>query len=280
MEVVKTVAAVRRIRRRDDKARWGLVPTMGSLHEGHLSLVRRAREENQRVGASIFVNPTQFNDPADLQHYPRDLHGDLAQLERAGIDLVWAPEPQVVYPRGYQTYVEVERLSRPLEGAARPGHFRGVATVVAKLFNIFQPHRAYFGQKDAQQVAVIRRMVADLNFNLDVVVCATVREADGLAMSSRNARLSAKARKQAICLYRALQEAEEMIAGGERDVAKIKARMREVISGYNLARIDYLSLAHPHSLRELKEVHGRVLVSLAVFIDNIRLIDNLVAAPA
>ena len=176
MQVVADIAAVRRARHADPSATWGLVPTMGALHEGHLSLVRQARRDNARVGVSIFVNPAQFHNPDDLATYPRDPERDLAMLKQEGVDLVWTPSPDQVYPAGYQTYVHVEEASRPLEGAARPGHFRGVATVCAKLMNVFEPQRVYFGQKDAQQVAVIRRMVEDLNFPLTVVSCPTVRE--------------------------------------------------------------------------------------------------------
>jgi pantoate--beta-alanine ligase len=193
---------------------------MGYLHEGHLSLVRRARQENDRVGVSIFVNPTQFNNPDDLSTYPRNLERDLSLLAKEGVDLVWTPSSDIVYPPGYQTYVEVEEVSNYLEGPSRPGHFRGVTTVVAKLFNVFQPQRAYFGQKDAQQVVVIKRMVQDLNFKLEVVVCPIVREADGLAMSSRNTNLSPAAREQATCLYRALTAAKTALIGGERHADK------------------------------------------------------------
>ncbi len=217
MKIVTDIAAVRNERWADPTATWGLVPTMGFLHEGHLSLVRRARQENDRLGVSIFVNPTQFNDPHDLDVYPRDFERDLSLLKKEGVDLVWAPTAEIVYPANYQTYVQVEHVTGPLEGAARPGHFRGVTTVVAKLFNIFQPHRAYFGQKDAQQAAVIKRMAQDLDFNLEVVVCPIVREADGLAKSSRNANLSPMGRQQATCLYAALLAAKNAFVEGQRE---------------------------------------------------------------
>jgi pantoate--beta-alanine ligase len=249
---------------------------MGYLHEGHLSLVRRARQENDRVGVSIFVNPIQFNNPSDLTAYPRDMERDLALLREAGVDLVWMPAPEIVYPSGYQTYVEVEEVTRPLEGAARPGHFRGVATVVAKLFNVFQPQRAYFGQKDAQQVVVIKRMVADLNFNLEIIVCPTMRETDGLALSSRNARLSPSARQSATCLYRALLAAKTAFEQDQRSADALRTTMRTVVEVTPLARLDYVSVAHPDTLTELDVIEDRALLSLAVFVDEVRLIDNMI----
>lgn len=275
MQVFVNISDLRRERWADPLASWGLVPTMGYLHEGHLALVRRARAENERVGVSIFVNPTQFNNPEDLAKYPRNLERDLAMLQEAGVDLVWTPTPEQVYPPGYQTYVEVEEVTRPLEGASRPGHFRGVATVVAKLFNVFQPQRAYFGQKDAQQVVVIKRMVQDLNFNLEIVVCPTEREADGLAMSSRNARLSPEARRPATCLYRALTTAKAAFEQGERRADSLGHTMRAIIEATPLARLDYASIAHPATLAELDFIEDRALLSLAVFVDNVRLIDNM-----
>ena len=276
MEVVADIAAVRRVRQADPTAGWGLVPTMGALHDGHLSLVRQARSDNDRVGVSIFVNPAQFHNPDDLATYPRDSERDLALLRQEGVDLVWTPSPDQVYPAGYQTYVEVEDSSRPLEGSARPGHFRGVATVVAKLLNVFQPHKVYFGQKDAQQVAVVSRMVDDLNFPLQVVSCPTVREPDGLAMSSRNVLLSAQARPHAACLNRALRAAAGAFAQGERRAAALRAAMHTVIDATPMTRIDYVSVAHPDSLTELAMVETAALLSLAVFVDDVRLIDNVV----
>ena len=210
MEVFSGIEDIRRRRWADPSAIWGFVPTMGFLHEGHLSLVHRARQENEQVGVSIFVNPTQFNDPKDLETYPIDLDRDLALLKKEGVDLVWMPSQDIVYPPGYETFVEVTQVTTVLEGAARPGFFRGVATVVAKLFNVFQPQRTYFGQKDAQQAVVIKRMVKDLSFNIEVIICPTVREADGLAMSSRNANLTPAARRKATCLYHALCAAKDL----------------------------------------------------------------------
>lgn len=255
----------------------GLVPTMGYLHEGHLSLVRAARRECSAVVVSIFVNPTQFGPQEDLDRYPRDLPRDLALLETEGVDLVWTPTAEVMYPAGYQTWVTVEQIAAPLEGAMRPGHFRGVATVVAKLFNAVQPDRAYFGQKDAQQALVIRRMVADLNFPLEIIVCPTVREADGLAMSSRNVYLNPQERQAAPVLYRALTAAQAAYQGGERDAERLRQVMRSVLSCEPLAHVQYVSCAKLDDLQEWQgEVTGKALLSLAVLIGSTRLIDNLV----
>lgn len=276
MKVSATITEIREERWSNPAVTWGLVPTMGFLHEGHLSLVRQARRDNDRVGVSIFVNPTQFNDPQDLATYPQDLDRDLALLKNEGVDLVWTPPPDLVYPPNYQTYVEVEKITHGLEGAARPNHFRGVATVVTKLFNVFQPHRAYFGQKDAQQAAVIKRMVQDLNVNLEVVVCPIIREADGLAISSRNVKLSPTARRQATCLYRALTAAQEAFEQGERDADKLRAMMTTIIESTEMAQLDYISIAHPKTLIELDAIDDSALFSMAVFVDNIRLIDNII----
>ncbi len=276
MHVVKTVEEVRAVRWADPALTWGLVPTMGALHEGHLSLVRRARRENDRVGVSVFVNPTQFNDAADLAVYPRTLERDSALLEAEGADLVWAPPEEVVYPPGYQTTVMVAEVTRPLEGASRPGHFQGVATVVAKLFNVFQPTRAYFGQKDAQQVVVIRQMARDLNFNLEIVVCPIVREADGLAMSSRNTRLSPEERQAATVLHRALSAAGDAWEQGRRDAGDLRALMETTLASEPLARVDYVSAADPDTLDEIDGRVERGLLSMAVFVGETRLIDNMV----
>jgi pantoate--beta-alanine ligase len=205
-----------------------------------------------------------------------DLDRDLALLKKEGVDLVWMPSQDIVYPPGYETFVEVTGVTTVLEGAARPGFFRGVATVVAKLFNVFQPQRTYFGQKDAQQAVVIKRMVQDLNFNIEVIICTTVREADGLAMSSRNARLSPPARKEATCLYRTLCAAQKMFENGERDAAQLRAAMTEVIDSTDMARLDYVSVTHPDTLEELTLIENRALLSLAVFFNTVRLIDNIV----
>jgi len=256
--------------------RLGLVPTMGYLHEGHLSLARRAREECDRVAASIFVNPTQFGPTEDLSKYPRDLDRDLSLLEAAGVDLVWTPDNETMYPPDFSTWVEVEGLTRPLEGAARPGHFRGVTTVVAKLFNAVQPQAAYFGQKDAQQAAVVRKMTRDLNFPVEIVVCPTVREADGLAMSSRNSYLSPEERKSAVVLFRALTAAREAFERGERDAESLRKVMSATLTSEPRARTQYVSCADYDTLEELATVTGKALLSMAVFIGKTRLIDNFV----
>jgi pantoate--beta-alanine ligase len=248
---------------------------MGYLHEGHLALALRARAECASVAASIFVNPTQFGPSEDFTAYPRDLPRDLRMLESAGVDVVWTPTPEIMYPAGYQTYVTVEQVAQPLEGAMRPGHFRGVATVVAKLFNAVGPQRAYFGQKDAQQVAVIRRMTEDLNFPVEIVVCPTVREADGLAMSSRNTYLTPEQRRAAPVLYRALGAARAAYEQGERSAEHLREIMRAALAAEPLARPQYVSCAHPRSLQELDEITDGALLSMAVYVGKTRLIDNL-----
>jgi pantoate--beta-alanine ligase len=256
--------------------RWGLVPTMGFLHQGHLSLVKRAKADNDRVAVSIFVNPTQFGPNEDLAAYPRDLDRDLSLLEPLGVDLVFNPTPEVMYPLTYQTYVTVEEVTKYLEGASRPGHFRGVATVVLKLFNIVGAERAYFGQKDAQQTIVIKRMIADLNLPIDIIICPTLREADGLAMSSRNTYLDAEHRKAAPVLYRALCAAKDAFDQGERDSDQLRAVMRNIIEAEPLAHIDYVSAADATTLQEaamVEEAHG-LLLSMAVRVGKPRLIDN------
>jgi pantoate--beta-alanine ligase len=254
----------------------GLVPTMGFLHEGHLALVRRARAECAAVGVSIFVNPAQFGPQEDLARYPRDIERDLRLLEPAGADVVWAPEAGEMYPPGYQSYITVDEIAQPLEGAVRPGHFRGVSTVVAKLFNAFSPNRAYFGQKDAQQAAVIRRMALDLNFPLEIVVCPTVRESDGLAMSSRNTYLQPEERRAAIVLYRALCAAQAASRSGEQDAEKLRAVMRQYLAAEPRAQTEYVSVADPDTLQELQCVDRNALFSMAVRIGKTRLIDNFV----
>ncbi len=254
----------------------GLVPTMGYLHNGHLSLVHHAREECDHVVVSIFVNPTQFGPKEDLSKYPRDLDRDLSLLEPLGTDLVWMPTAEIMYPQGYQTWVEVEAITRPLEGAMRPGHFRGVTTVVAKLFNGVQPHKAYFGQKDAQQAAVIRQMTRDLNFPIEIVVCPIVREPDGLAMSSRNVYLDPQQRKAATILYRSLSAAKEAYENGERDADQLRQIMKDLLASEPLAQMQYISCADYDSLEELETVTGKALLSMAVFIGKTRLIDNFV----
>jgi len=254
----------------------GLVPTMGYLHEGHLSLIRQAKEECQHVVVSIFVNPIQFGVNEDLSKYPRDLDRDLSLIEPLGVDLVWNPTAEIMYPPSYQTWVEVEAITRLLEGAMRPTHFKGVTTVVAKLFNAVQPHKAYFGQKDAQQAAVIRQMVRDLNFPIDIVVCPIVREADGLAMSSRNKYLEGDDRKAATVLFRALSAAKSAYEEGERNAEKLRGKMKKVLESEPRAQIQYVSCADYDSLEELDVVKGKTLLSMAVLLGKTRLIDNFV----
>ena len=254
----------------------GLVPTMGYLHEGHLSLIRLAKAECDNVVVSIFVNPTQFGANEDLSKYPRDLEHDLSLIEPLGVDLVWTPTAEIMYPTGYQTWVEVDAITRPLEGSMRPTHFKGVTTVVAKLFNAVQPHKAYFGQKDAQQAAVIRQMVRDLNFPIDVIVCPIVREADGLAMSSRNKYLEGADRKAATVLFRALNAAKELYEGGERNAEVLRGKMKEVLESEPRATVQYVSCADYDSLEELEVVKGKTLLSMAVILGKTRQIDNFV----
>ena len=253
----------------------GLVPTMGYLHKGHLALIRRARDECEHVVVTIFVNPTQFGPKEDLSRYPRDLERDSTSIA-AYTDLLWTPTAEMMYPQGYQTWVEVEAMTRPLEGAMRPRHFRGVTTVVAKLFNAVQPHKAYFGQKDAQQATVLRQMVRDLNFPIEMVICPTTREPDGLAMSSRNVYLDPAQRKAAPILFRSLSAAKELYEAGERNAEKIRAKMKEVLASEPLAEPQYVSCANYDTLEELDEIKGKALLSMAVYFGKTRLIDNFV----
>ncbi|RPH61349.1 MAG: pantoate--beta-alanine ligase [Chloroflexi bacterium] len=254
----------------------GLVPTMGYLHDGHLSLVRRAREECQGVVVSIFVNPAQFGPKEDLSKYPRDLERDLKLLEAAGADLVWTPTPEIIYLPGFQTWVTVENLTLPLEGAVRPGHFRGVTTVVAKLFNAVGAEKSYFGQKDAQQAAVIRRMALDLNIPTEVIICPTVRESDGLAMSSRNTYLNPDERQAATVLYRSLSAARAAFEAGERSAETLRKIVIETVAAEPLAQLQYVSCADYDSLQELERLPGKTLLSMAAFIGKTRLIDNFI----
>lgn len=254
----------------------GLVPTMGYLHDGHISLVKRACEEAASVVVSIFVNPTQFAPTDDLDAYPRDLERDAALLQEAGADLLWTPTPAVMYPPGFQTWVNVEKLTVPLEGSKRPGHFRGVTTVVTKLFNAVQPQMVFFGQKDAQQAAVIRQMVRDLNMPIDVFVEPIVRERDGLAMSSRNTYLNPEERQAALCLSKSLAAAKSAYENGERNAESLREIMRGIINAEPLARLEYVSCADYDSLAELDEIVHKTLLSMAVYIGATRLIDNAV----
>jgi pantoate--beta-alanine ligase len=252
----------------------GLVPTMGFLHQGHLSLVERAGQECDSVVVSIFVNPTQFGPSEDLEAYPRDISRDLALLEASDVDLVWMPTPETMYPPDFQTWVSVEEITQTLEGAVRPGHFRGVTTIVAKLFNAVTPHKAYFGQKDAQQAIVIQQMVRDLNFPLGIKVCPIIREADGLAMSSRNTYLNPDERQAATVLWRALMAAKAAFEGGEKDAERLRQVLIETIQTEPLAELQYTSVASPSTLVELEQVEADALFSMAVHVGNTRLIDN------
>ena len=262
--------------RRKCKGSVGFVPTMGYLHEGHLELVRLAKNENHIAVVSIFVNPTQFAPSEDFKAYPRDLDRDLALLESAGADIVFIPGDKDMYPAGYDTWVEVKGITQTLEGRSRPTHFQGVTTVCNKLFNIVQPNRAYFGQKDAQQALVIEKMVSDLNMNLEIVVAPTIREKDGLAMSSRNIYLTPEERRSAPVLHKALQLASDMYDKGERDAILIKNAMTRLITAVPAAKIDYISIADIETLREVNAIRGRVLISLAVKLGKPRLIDNVI----
>jgi pantoate--beta-alanine ligase len=276
---VTTVAEVRRaigeVRRLDSSV--GMVPTMGALHEGHLSLIRAARAECDTVVVSIFINPTQFGPNEDLKRYPRTLAQDRRLSQSAGASLIFCPTDEEMYPAGYSTWVDVEGLTEGLCGRARPGHFRGVCTVVAKLLNICAPDRAYFGEKDAQQLAVIRRMVRDLDMPVDIVPCPTVREADGLAMSSRNVRLTPEERAQAPALYRALSAAKEQVAGGERDAGAVDQAVRHILSQASLGVIDYVEVVDAGTLAPISVLAGECLIALAVRFEGsgTRLIDNI-----
>ena len=262
------------------RATLGFVPTMGALHEGHLSLVRAAKAQCEVVAVSIFVNPTQFGPTEDFSKYPRTFERDCELLEKEGVDVVFAPTVKEMYPAGATTFVTVEGLSERLCGRSRPGHFRGVTTVVAKLFHIVEPDKAFFGQKDAAQVAVIRRMVRDLRMAVQIVVCPIVREADGLAMSSRNAYLDAEQRKSALVLSRALREVESVFARGERDVRKLIAAGKREFETVGSVRLDYIEVVDPESLEAMREVNRPALVAVAAFVGTTRLIDNVVVEGA
>lgn len=275
MIVVSSIADLKRVRSQL-RAPLGLVPTMGFLHAGHLSLVQRAREQCGSVVVSIFVNPAQFGQNEDLAAYPRDLERDLELLDKEGVEVVWTPTVADMYPSGYQTWIEVGPLAAPLEGAHRPGHFKGVTTVVAKLFNAVEPQRAYFGQKDAQQALVVRRMVRDLDFPIDIVICPIVREKDGLAMSSRNEYLDQDERAAATVLYRALTAAREAFEDGTTDAQSLQRIAMEILENEPLADPKYVSVTNPETLEAISGtvVHGLVL--MAVDIGKTRLIDNVI----
>lgn len=254
----------------------GLVPTMGYLHEGHKSLIDKAVEENDRVVVSVFVNPIQFGPKEDLATYPRDFDSDMALCEKAGASLIFHPEVENMYAEDFCTYIDMNGLTKGLCGKTRPTHFRGVCTVVGKLFNIVQPDRAYFGEKDAQQLAVIRRMVRDLNFNLEVVGCPIIREEDGLAKSSRNTYLSTDERKAATILHKALEKGKSMVCDGEKEAEKVKKIIREMIESEPLAKVDYVDIVNADTIEEITKLEGSVLVAVAVYIGKTRLIDNFI----
>ncbi|MFY9662359.1 MAG: pantoate--beta-alanine ligase [Terriglobales bacterium] len=264
---------------RANHRRVGLVPTMGALHEGHLSLVRAARAQCDVVAVSIFVNPTQFGPAEDLSKYPRQFERDCRLLEQEGVDILFAPSIEEMYPQGAISWVVVEGLSEKLDGRSRPGHFRGVTTVVAKLFHVIEPDAAYFGQKDAAQLAVIRRMVRDLDFPVEIVACPIVREADGLAMSSRNAYLNREERQRALVLQRSLQEARRQFDAGERLAARLIAAAKEVFVREPQVRLDYFEVVDPEMLDPVEHISGRTLVAVAAFVGTTRLIDNVVLEP-
>ena len=278
MKVVKTIEEVREQVKawKAEGLRVGLVPTMGFLHEGHQSLIIKAVEENDRVVVSDFVNPTQFGPKEDLASYPRDIERDAKLCEEAGADLIFHPEPEEMYAPDYCTFVDMDGLTKGLCGKTRPTHFRGVCSVVAKLFNIVAPDSAYFGQKDAQQLAVIRRMVRDLNFDIRIVACPIIREEDGLAKSSRNTYLNAEERAAAVVLSRALNKGKALIESGEQSAAKVKDVIMEELCKEPLAKVDYVEVVDADSIEAIKELKGNVLVAIAVYIGKTRLIDNFI----
>lgn len=274
MKVVQTISEIRQLRKQMSGT-VGFFPTLGYMHEGHVSLVKRARNENEAVIASIYVNPTQFGPREDLKSYPRDTKRDLRLLEPY-TDIVFMPSDKEMYPEDYDSWVEVKGITELLEGAIRPGHFRGVTTIVNKLFNIVEPTRAYFGQKDAQQVAVIKKMVKELNMNVEIVVCPTVREQDGLAMSSRNTYLTPEQRRAAAALYQSLLLAKELTINGEKDAGVLRREMKYLIEKEPLAKIEFISVADNETLKEIHRIRLPALVSLAVKFGKTRLIDNIV----
>lgn len=278
MKIIRKIEELKAFLRDEQKKgkEIGLVPTMGYLHEGHQSLIRKAADENDLVVVSIFVNPTQFGPNEDLEKYPRDLNRDIQLTAEAGGNIIFAPETAEMYPKEYHTYVEVKNITETLCGASRPGHFRGVTTVVSKLFHIVHPDRAYFGQKDAQQAVVIQRMVADLNMDVSIEVCPIIREADGLAMSSRNTYLSIEERRQAVVLFEALSKGTELIKRGEKDALKVKKEIEKMILEKPLAKIDYVSVVDFKMLKDVAEIEGKVLIAVAVKFGQTRLIDNMI----
>jgi len=277
MQIARTIAEMKALRMKS-LGSIGFVPTMGYLHDGHLALIKQARDDNSVVVASIFVNPTQFGPTEDFKTYPRDTERDLAMLRKERTDIVFMPSAEEMYPEGFNSWVEVEKVTDQLQGSCRPGHFKGVTTIVAKLFNIVEPTRAYFGQKDAQQALVIKKMVADLNMNLEVIVTPTVRESDGLAMSRRNVYLNPQERQAAAVLFKALTLAQNLWEKGDRNAERIRQEMTSLISKEPLAKIEYVSIADAQTLEELSEIDRPALASLAVRIGKTRLIDNVLVS--
>jgi len=278
MEIINDIQGIREAVKsaKEQKKSVGFVPTMGFLHEGHLGLIKKAKEENDLVIVSIFVNPTQFGPGEDLESYPRDIERDSKLSQSAGADIIFHPSVEEMYPSGFNTFVELEGgITKKLCGASRPGHFKGVTTVVSKLFNIVSPHKAYFGQKDAQQVAVIEQMVRDLNFDVKIIPCPIVREKDGLAMSSRNTYLNREERQGALILSKSLFMAETMIKDGEKDSSKIKEFITEKINSEKLANIDYVEVVDAKTLNNIDKLQGDILIALAVRFGKTRLIDNV-----
>ncbi len=283
MEIIRTISWMKETVRqaRAENHVIGFIPTMGALHEGHLSLIRRARVDCSRVYASIFLNPTQFAPNEDLSRYPKTFESDVEKLTAAGVDVLFAPEVNEIYPPEFRTYVNVEGLSERLEGRSRPGHFRGVATVVLKLFEIVQPQFAYFGRKDAQQARILQQMAIDLNLNVEIVICPIVREGDGLALSSRNTYLNSEERRAATVLQRALDEARRELNAGTRDALQLQTALRKILSNETLARVDYVEMVDAESFEPVSSIGARpVYALLAVFIGKTRLIDNLFIEPA
>jgi pantoate--beta-alanine ligase len=277
MKICRTIDEMRSASREERGAgkRLGFVPTMGALHEGHMSLVRVARASNDLVAASIFVNPTQFGPNEDLAKYPRSFDRDCDLLVKEGVDLLFAPSVEQMYPTGAVTWVNVDKLSEKLDGGSRPGHFRGVTTVVAKLFHVVEPHSAFFGQKDAAQVAIIRRMVKDLDIPVQIVVCPIVREPDGLAMSSRNAYLNPQQRMQALVLHRALMRVQKLCEQGEKSSSVLSEAGREEVAREKAVRLDYFAIVDPDTLDSVKDISHGALVAVAAYVGNTRLIDNV-----
>lgn len=281
MQIIKVIKDMQALSRmfKSEKKTIGFVPTMGALHEGHLSLVRRSKEENDITIISIFVNPIQFGPKEDFEQYPRDIEGDLGKLSSLDVDAVFIPESQEMYPEGFSTFINVGSIGEILCGISRPEHFNGVATVVAKLFNIVMPHKAYFGQKDFQQTVVIKKLVKELNFDIHIVVCPTVREADRLAKSSRNSYLNQTERKTALVLYRALKHGEGLITKGISDSSYIKTEMETIIKSEPLSTIEYIEIVDPQNLEKVETIKAPVAICLAVKIGTTRLIDNLIVSP-